>query len=242
MAAMIVERSLNEQFLSNTYLVADGEGGLGFFVDAGGPVAPLVDAAKRLQIEPTHVLLTHHHFDHVSEVGALRKRWPKLEVLIDPLERESLAGMGDVLGKGAKLGTIEAGEVLQFGRLEVRPLKTPGHTAGMLSFLVSSRAGRAAAPGCGRRAGRLSGGRRGGVHGRHAVQGQRGGREGAGPHHLYRPEGLDHGHADGAAGGDDRVSGSHRRDERREGVGAQPVHPRVAGARRGRLGAMHRAG
>jgi hydroxyacylglutathione hydrolase len=134
---MIVERSLNERFLSNTYLVADGEGGAGFFVDAGGPVAPLVDAAKRLDIEPTHVLLTHHHFDHVSEVGGLCKRWPKLEVLIHPLERDLLRDMGEVLGKEVELGTVEAGQTLQFGLLEVRPLRTPGHTAGMLSFLVA---------------------------------------------------------------------------------------------------------
>lgn len=134
---MIVERSLNERFLSNAYLVADGEGGAGFFVDGGGPVAPLVQAADRLGIEPTHVLLTHHHFDHVSEVGALRKRWPKLEVLIHPLERDPLMEMGDVLGGAVELGTVEAGQTLQFGLLEVRPLRTPGHTAGMLSFLVS---------------------------------------------------------------------------------------------------------
>jgi hydroxyacylglutathione hydrolase len=152
MAAMIVERSLHPRFLSNTYLVADGEGGPGFFVDAGGPLAPLVEAAKRMQIEPTHVLLTHHHFDHVSEVGALCKRWPKLEVLIHPLERDALAEMEDVVGKSVDLGTIEAGEMLQFGQLEVRPLRTPGHTAGMLSFLVarpsgSTRPGAGAGPG-----------------------------------------------------------------------------------------------
>jgi hydroxyacylglutathione hydrolase len=135
---MIIERALNEQFLSNTYLLADGEGGPGFFIDAGGPVAPLIQAAERLEIEPTHVLLTHHHFDHVSELGVLRKRWPRLEVSIHPLEREPLAAMGDVLGKGLELGTVEAGQTLRFGLLEVRPLRTPGHTAGMLSFLVSS--------------------------------------------------------------------------------------------------------
>jgi hydroxyacylglutathione hydrolase len=135
---MIIERALNEQFLSNTYLLADGEGGPGFFIDAGGPVAPLVQAAERLAIEPTHVLLTHHHFDHVSELGVLRKRWPRLEVSIHPLEREPLAAMGDVLGKGLELDTVEAGQTLRFGLLEVRPLRTPGHTAGMLSFLVSS--------------------------------------------------------------------------------------------------------
>ena len=134
---MIVERALHERFLSNTYLVADGGGGPGFFVDAGGPIEPLVEAAKRLEIEPTHILLTHHHFDHVSEVGALRKRWPQLEVLIHPLERDPLFELGDALGKGLELGTIEAGESLRFGELEVRPLSTPGHTAGMLSFLVA---------------------------------------------------------------------------------------------------------
>ncbi len=134
---MIVERSLNDRFLSNTYLVADGEGGPGFFVDAGGPVTPLIATAERLGIEPTHVLLTHHHFDHVSEVGALRGRWPELRVLINPLERELLADMGDVVGKAERLSTVEAGQTLQFGLLEVRPLNTPGHTAGMLSFLVS---------------------------------------------------------------------------------------------------------
>ena len=157
---MIVERSLNDQFLSNTYLVADDEGGAGFFIDAGGPVAPLVDAAKRLRIEPTHVLLTHHHFDHVSELGALRKRWPGLEVLIDPLEREPLESMGDALGKGVQINTIAAGDVLQFGTLEVRPLKTPGHTAGMLSFLVaeSGASTRSARPGGGPGPGGFQGG------------------------------------------------------------------------------------
>jgi glyoxylase-like metal-dependent hydrolase (beta-lactamase superfamily II) len=157
---MILERSMSEQFLSNSYLVADGEGGPGFFVDAGGPVAPLADAAKRHEIEPTHVLLTHHHFDHVSELGALRKRWPGLEVRIDPLEREPLEGMGDVLGKGLELGSIEVGEMLRFGELEVRPLKTPGHTAGMLSFLVaaSDSATRGGRPGSGAGPGGFQGG------------------------------------------------------------------------------------
>jgi hydroxyacylglutathione hydrolase len=140
--------------------VADGEGGPGFFVDAGGPVAPLVAAAGRLEVEPTHVLLTHHHFDHVSEVGALCKRWPKLEVLIHPLERDLLAETGEPRGKGVQVGVIEAGQMLQFGLLEVRPLRTPGHTAGMLSFLVSDPAppARSVRPGTGAGPGGFQGG------------------------------------------------------------------------------------
>jgi hydroxyacylglutathione hydrolase len=129
MASVIVERSLHPQFLSNTYLVADGRGGPAFFVDAGGPVGPLIEAAERLDLSPTHVLLTHHHHDHVSEVGALHERFKKLQVMIHPLEFNLL--------EGAATETVEAGQTLQFGALEVRPLHTPGHTAGMLSFLVA---------------------------------------------------------------------------------------------------------
>jgi glyoxylase-like metal-dependent hydrolase (beta-lactamase superfamily II) len=135
---MIVEYSTHPQFLSNTYLVADGQGGPAFFVDAGGPVEPLIEAGERAGLEPTHVLLTHHHFDHVSDVGALRERWPELEVLISPIERDLLGGVtGSAAdGSGSDLRTVEAGDTLRFGALEVRPLHTPGHTAGMLSFLV----------------------------------------------------------------------------------------------------------
>jgi len=138
---MILERSLNPQFVSNTYLVADGEGGPAFFVDAGGPVAPLIEAAERHGITPTHVLLTHHHWDHVSEVGELRERWPELRVLAGPLECEALVQAG-IPGAGeGELGVIEAGDVLRFGELEVHALPTPGHTAGMLSFLLTPRSG-----------------------------------------------------------------------------------------------------
>jgi len=143
---MIVEHASHPQFLSNTYLVADGVGGPAFFVDAGGPVEGLIETADRLGLEPSHVLLTHHHFDHVSEVGTLRERWPEMKVLINPLEIDLLDGMA--------AEPVEAGETLSFGTLEVRPLATPGHTAGMLSFLVGDRSEMAAAAGGGRGQGR----------------------------------------------------------------------------------------
>lgn len=121
---MIVEKSMHPDFLSNTYLVAEGEGGTGFFVDAGGPVAPLIEAAQRLDVTPTHVLLTHAHGDHVFEVGTLKERWPDLTVLID--DREDYDG---------EAGSLP--DTLQIGDLEVRTLPTPGHTAGMRAIVVA---------------------------------------------------------------------------------------------------------
>jgi glyoxylase-like metal-dependent hydrolase (beta-lactamase superfamily II) len=123
---MVLERSMHPQFLSNTYLVGE-EGGSGFFVDAGGPVQPLIEAADQHGITPTHVLLTHHHYDHVCELDQLTARWPDMQVLIHDAER------GEVPGAN---GAMAPDTPVEVGDLEITPLHTPGHTAGMLSLLV----------------------------------------------------------------------------------------------------------
>src|SRR3954451_9115366 len=123
---MIVERAMNDDYLSNTYLVAAAPGGEAFFVDAGGPVQPLIDKADELDLTPTHVLLTHHHGDHVSELGTLLERWPDLQVLAHPEERVP-----------GTTGELQPDEELEAGGLPVKALHTPGHTAGMLALLVA---------------------------------------------------------------------------------------------------------
>jgi glyoxylase-like metal-dependent hydrolase (beta-lactamase superfamily II) len=123
---VIVERSMSDQWLSNTYVVADEVGGHAVMVDAGGPVGPLLDYLRRGQFQLTHVLLTHHHHDHVAELDAVLDHYPGTPVLIHPLERELVPGA---------TGTIEPGETIETGALRIEPIHTPGHTAGMLSLL-----------------------------------------------------------------------------------------------------------
>jgi hydroxyacylglutathione hydrolase len=121
---MVLERSMHPQYLSNTYLVGT-DGGEGFFVDAGGPVEALITAADEHSITPTHVLLTHHHGDHVEELGTLLERWPDLQVLAHPDEK--VPGV---------TGAMQAGQTLDVAGFEVRTLATPGHTGGMLALVV----------------------------------------------------------------------------------------------------------
>ncbi len=117
---------MTDGFLSNTYLVGDGDGHA-FFVDAGGPVEPLLEAAERHRIVPSHVLLTHHHHDHVVELEKILEAHPAIEVLIHPAEADEVEGI---------TGTIEPGTPIRAGGLEVQTLHTPGHTAGMVAFVA----------------------------------------------------------------------------------------------------------
>jgi glyoxylase-like metal-dependent hydrolase (beta-lactamase superfamily II) len=117
---MLIERSMSDGFLTNTYLVAGGPGGPGFLVDAGGPMAPLFDAAEQHEIDVTHLLLTHHHHDHVCDLDDVTARYPGIVILAhpdEPLDAEPFAP-------------------LQIGGLHVDAVHTPGHTKGMLNFTV----------------------------------------------------------------------------------------------------------
>ena len=124
---MIVERSMSDQWLSNTYVVADELGGHAVMIDAGGPVAPLLEFLHRGQFELTHVLLTHHHHDHVAELDAVLAAHPETDVLIHEAELELVPGA---------TGTMAPGRAIESGALTIEPIHTPGHTGGMLSLLV----------------------------------------------------------------------------------------------------------
>jgi hydroxyacylglutathione hydrolase len=116
---------MHERFLSNTYLVAAGPGAPAAMIDAGGPVAPLLDLVEAEGLKLSYVLLTHHHFDHVCELDSVTERHPDVAVLADP--REQVEG---------RTGTIAPSEAVAPGDLRVEAIHTPGHTAGMLSFFA----------------------------------------------------------------------------------------------------------
>ena len=116
---------MNQDWLSNTYLVAREAGGPAFFVDAGGPVAPLIEFAQANDLRPTHVLLTHRHHDHVAELPQLMEAFPDMEVLAHP--DEHVEGV---------TGDLAPDQELEVAGLTVRCLHTPGHTSGMISLLV----------------------------------------------------------------------------------------------------------
>ena len=124
---MSLERAMTPDRLSNTYLVAAKPGGDALLIDAGGPMEELFAKADEHDLAVTHVLLTHHHGDHVAALGEVLERWPDAEVLIHAGEREHVVGA---------TGDLEPDAELELAGLTVRTLHTPGHTNGMISLLI----------------------------------------------------------------------------------------------------------
>lgn len=62
---------MDPRWLSNAYLVASEPGGAAVFVDSGAPLEPLLRAAEEWRVQPSHVLRTHAHADHVAHEDEL---------------------------------------------------------------------------------------------------------------------------------------------------------------------------
>jgi len=126
---LIVERTMSEGWLSNTYLVADRPGGHAVLIDSGGPLEPIVAKIETLRLELTHVLCTHHHVDHVQHNAEYQRRYG-CPICGHTRERELFGALDVELGHGDELVS---------GGLHVRALHVPGHTVGQLAFLVNER-------------------------------------------------------------------------------------------------------
>jgi hydroxyacylglutathione hydrolase len=124
---VIVERSMDESWLSNAYLVADRPGGTAVFIDSGAPLVPLVEVIERLDVQATHLLTTHAHSDHVANHAELERRFG-VTVLAAP--EEGVPGAEP----------LRHGDVLEAGDLRIEALRTPGHSPGMLAFVVNGEA------------------------------------------------------------------------------------------------------
>ena len=124
---MILEKTMHAGWLSNTWLVGDRPGGHAVIVDTGGPLEPIVAKLEEHRLTLTHVLCTHHHFDHVEHNAEYAARYGcpicggrRERELFDALDTE-----------------LDDGDEIRSGELAIRALNIPGHTAGQMAFLVN---------------------------------------------------------------------------------------------------------
>ena len=128
---MIVERTEHPSWLSNAYLLADGPAGHGVLIDGNGVTSALFDRIDNDELTLTHILLTHHHGDHVVDVAQHAERFGVPVVAHELTARE----LGEVVTEA-----VADGATLRSGDLSIQALATPGHCADHLAFLVEGEA------------------------------------------------------------------------------------------------------
>lgn len=83
--------------------------------------APVLAAIEETPLQA--IWLTHHHWDHVGGVLALKERFPALRVYASAYDRDRIDGVTDTLQEGDHVGPAQI-------------LEVPGHTLGAIAYVV----------------------------------------------------------------------------------------------------------
>lgn len=112
--------------LSDNYAVLLHDGDITALIDAP-EAAPIEKALDKEGWKLTHILITHHHSDHVDGIAALKKKYgakvigPKNDGEIPMIDEK-----------------VSEGDTVRLGNMTARVLDTPGHTAGHISYVFDN--------------------------------------------------------------------------------------------------------
>jgi hydroxyacylglutathione hydrolase len=112
-----------------SYILADETTKQAAVIDPGFDHEKILAEAKNHKLKITKILLTHAHFDHVTDLPALAKA-TKAEIYIH--EKEPFQTK-------LKLIRIKDNQIIHLGNLKIKAIHTPGHTAGGVCYLVENK-------------------------------------------------------------------------------------------------------
>lgn len=131
-------------YATNCYLLwrEGGPDREAWIIDAGVGPAPIAAAVAELRLNPTRLLLTHAHPDHIAGADELRDRFPQMSVAIHQAEARWLSdprlNLSALMGEHVTTRPADAlladGQSLRLEGVEFNVLHTPGHSPGGVSL------------------------------------------------------------------------------------------------------------
>ncbi len=116
----------NEKNMANyAYILNDTQSKQTLIIDAAEP-DPIISKLEELNLTPSYILTTHHHFDHVGANETLKQKY-NLQI-IAPEKEFSKIPAADTAARD--------GEIIRIGSLEITPISAAGHTNGHLLYYI----------------------------------------------------------------------------------------------------------
>ena len=125
---------------TNCYLLYDDtQSNAAAIIDPGGDSEHILRVIREKKLDVKMILLTHGHFDHVLGVPGILSAYPGLPVYItetDYPEARDGGSFGYAMGAVDSVHYYDEGSVVELGSLQIKVMRTPGHTPGSVTLQV----------------------------------------------------------------------------------------------------------
>ena len=87
---------------------------------------PVMAAVEKNNAQLTTVFCTHHHHDHIGDIGQLQEQLPNLAVICHISDKIRIAAANTY---------VDEGDIVEVGKISGKVIFTPGHTSGSICYL-----------------------------------------------------------------------------------------------------------
>lgn len=125
---MILKKISVKPMGTNVYIFGSNETKEVVIIDPGGEGKKIIEEVENIGLNPTVILLTHAHYDHVLKIGKVRRHFD-LPLMYSKTEYDK----GIYTRKEADKW-LKEGDIVNVGPIKLHVLETPGHSPGSLSY------------------------------------------------------------------------------------------------------------
>jgi len=112
-----------------SYIIGDSETKEAAVIDPGFEYKKILREADKYKLKITKILLTHAHFDHVTDLSAIEKE-TNAEIYLHEKEPLDLK---------LKTHRIKDNQIIKLCSVSIKVIYTPGHTEGGVCYLTGNK-------------------------------------------------------------------------------------------------------
>ena len=130
---MIFEQIAVGQMQNFSYIIGDEDSKEAAVVDPAWENDKILEVAKKHDLNVKIILITHTHSDHIEGVREMANSTGATVYV-------HKAGEEDIRNQGVSdIKTIDEGDIINIGKIEVKVLHTPGHSPNNICFLMDNK-------------------------------------------------------------------------------------------------------
>ena len=136
---MVINHFVLGSYETNSYILRESESSRDcLIVDTGLESRGLIDFIAEHKLNPSALVLTHGHADHISGLVDLRENFPEIKVYIHKLDadmlRKPMANLSILAGAFLKVAPadvlVDEPFTIEHAGIKLEVIHTPGHTGG----------------------------------------------------------------------------------------------------------------